>query len=274
MNEQWDYVVVGHICRDVTPAGFKPGGTALFSATLAHQLGQKTAVLTSHSPNYDVSAYLPAVHLTNIPAASDTIFENLYEGNNRRQRLHGLAERLTPESVPAAYTEAKLVHLGPIAAEIDPHIVSAFPGRFIGLTPQGWLRQWDTAGWVSAQPFAEAEWLFPLASAVVISEEDLLDDQMLIHFKSWAKLLVMTQSARGCTIFSQGQSWQLPAPAVSVVEPTGAGDLFATGFFVRLAQTGQPLLAAEFANQLAAASITQTNLADKVTAWQKLTHSR
>jgi sugar/nucleoside kinase (ribokinase family) len=40
------------------------------------------------------------------------------------------------------------------------------------------------------------------------------------------------------------------------VDPTGAGDVFAAAFFVRLTQTGDPWKAARFANRLATASIT------------------
>ncbi|MDT0303716.1 sugar kinase [Streptomonospora wellingtoniae] len=42
-------------------------------------------------------------------------------------------------------------------------------------------------------------------------------------------LVVVKQGGRGATAFRGGEYWYEPAPAVSVVEPTGAGDAFAAG---------------------------------------------
>jgi sugar/nucleoside kinase (ribokinase family) len=48
---------------------------------------------------------------------------------------------------------------------------------------------------------------------------------------------------------------------VRVVDPTGAGDLFAGAFFVRYRQSGNPWSAARFAISLASASVTRPGLA-------------
>ncbi|GAA1781162.1 sugar kinase [Streptomonospora arabica] len=42
-------------------------------------------------------------------------------------------------------------------------------------------------------------------------------------------LVVVKQGGRGATAFRGGEYWYEPAPAVTVVEPTGAGDAFAAG---------------------------------------------
>ncbi|MBE2999970.1 sugar kinase [Nocardiopsis sp. HNM0947] len=48
------------------------------------------------------------------------------------------------------------------------------------------------------------------------------------------RLLIVKQGADGATAFSQGRTWNRPAPEVEVVEPVGAGDAFAAGALHKL----------------------------------------
>jgi sugar/nucleoside kinase (ribokinase family) len=83
--------------------------------------------------------------------------------------------------------------------------------------------------------------------------------------------MVLTAGAEGCTVFMAGESRHIPAPGVIEVEATGAGDVFAAAFLVRLWQTaGNPWEAARFANELAAQSVTQRGLAAKMEAIKKV----
>ena len=50
------------------------------------------------------------------------------------------------------------------------------------------------------------------------------------------------------------------APTVKEVDPTGAGDVFAAAFFIRLYQTRDPWEAARFATQLASISVTRPGI--------------
>lgn len=268
-----DYLVVGTTTRDVVPGTvphrYTAGGTATYSGRLAQALGCTTAVLTSASARYALSELFPNIQLKVVPAEQDTIYDNIYEANRRVQILHGVSSNITPADVPMEWTNASILHLGPLNNDVDPHIVDLFPNSLIGLTPQGWMRRWDSAGRVYAQRFEAAEWILGKADAVVISEEDLLDDTMLDEFRRWSNILVMTENYMGCTIFMDGGSWQIPAPEIQLVEPTGAGDIFAAAFFVQLWRNGgDAAAAAEFANLVAAYSVTQRDMQAKVTAWQ------
>ena len=79
---------------------------------------------------------------------------------------------------------------------------------------------------------------------------------MLKKYREWSRLLVLTKGSDGCTIFFGDEIRQFPAYPVPVVDTTGAGDIFAAAFLVRLFQTGgSPSEAARFANKAAALSI-------------------
>ncbi len=47
-----------------------------------------------------------------------------------------------------------------------------------------------------------------------------------ITHEEYKKALFVTESSGGCSIYSQGGAWKLPAERVAEVDPTGAGDTF------------------------------------------------
>lgn len=260
----FDYLVIGHLTRDVTPAGMTAGGTVAYAAYAAHVLGSRTAAVTSAGPDFDVESALPEITVHCVPAARTTTFENSYDDGKRRQRLHSLAAPLKAEHVPAAWRRTPIVHLGPVAGEVDEEMIHHFSNSLVGLTPQGWLRGWDEQGTVFARRWDRARELLPLAAAVVLSDEDLPDEAALQAYRRWARLLALTHGAGGCTIYLGDESRHFPAPSVPAQNLTGAGDVFAAAFFIRLYQTkGNPWEAATFANEMAAQSVTQPDLPSK-----------
>ena len=260
-----DYLVIGHVTRDVTPAGNLVGGTAAYSGRVAQALGCHTAVLTSCQPGYEGLSTLADLAVEVVPSAHTTTFENSYGPDGRTQRIDTVADTIGPEHLPVGWTETAVAHLAPVANEVDPALITCFPHSLIGLTPQGWLRRWTADHRVYARDWPEAEQYLPLADVVILSEEDLLDAAMLPRYRQLAKLLIMTENVRGCTVFAGDAAHQIPAPQVAQIEPTGAGDIFAAAFLTRYAQNGRnPWQAAEFANFVAAQSVTQVGLDAKI----------
>lgn len=269
---QIDYLAIGHVAKDLakdlTAVSYQLGGTVSFSSQVAVALGCRTAVYTSAPSDMALTEALPHVALHCLPSPEATTFTNTYTANGRHQTLHARAHPLTTADLPADWHRATILHLAPIADEVEPALINLFSNSFIGVTPQGWLRQWDADGRVSPKTWAEAQTILPLATAVIMGEDDLYDEAILTQFKQWAKLLVLTQGANGCTLFWGDEIRQFPALSVNgTVETTGAGDIFATAFFIRLYQTaGDAWEAARFANIIAGHSVTQSTLKTKVTA--------
>jgi 1D-myo-inositol 3-kinase len=257
------YYLIGHVAHDVTPEGPRRGGTVSYSGSTAAALGAKVSVLTSAHPDEPVLAGMAGeLHL--VPSQQSTIFENIYTGDVRKQYLRGCAESLTVAHVPSAWREERprIVHLAPLAQEVDPQLVNAFPGALTAATPQGWMRRWDANGLVSPQPWEHAERLLPVLNVVVFSEEDIhWNTELEAHYAALANLLVVTRAAKGCTVYQQGlPAFDTPAPHVDVVDATGAGDIFAAIFLTVLHRTDDPRRAAYAATQLASLSVTRTGL--------------
>ena len=267
MGTTFDYVVIGHVTRDLADGDFTVGGTVSYAARTAYALGCRVGVITSASTDLDLDPVLDGVVVSRLAAPNTTTFENTYTPDGRHQVIHGVAERLTPQQVPADW-RATVIHLGPVAGECDPALASRFEDAFLGLSPQGWMRRWDQQGRITAGPWAEAAELLTRADAVVLSEEDVASDPTLIErFAAQTRVLVKTQASAGCTVYVNGRSRHVAAPVkMHAADATGAGDIFAAAFFIWLQRSGDPWAAARFANCIAGQSVTRIGLAGTPTA--------
>lgn len=258
-----DYLLIGHVCQDITAEGPRPGGTVTFGALTARALGRRPAIITS-LPDRSESLLEPlaGIPLIRISAENPTTFVNAYTSAGRVQTLEGRAAPLGLMDVPSGWRGSPIVHLAPVADEVDPRLAAYFPDALIGVTPQGWMRQWDSAGRVSFRLWPDADAVLARADAVVMSIEDVQGDESLVEsYASRAALLVVTRARAGCAVYLKGQAHHIPAPAVEERDLTGAGDIFAAAFFVQLHTTGDPLGSARFATALASDSVTRIGLA-------------
>jgi len=248
-----DYLVIGHATRDVTSdGGFLVGGTVTYSGLTASRLGLRVAVLTSADPALPLFGDDPSIQVQCRPASNTTTFENVYASGGRQQHLRAVAELLTPADLPTGWEQAPIVHLGPIAQEVDTALISAFPNALLGITPQGWLRHWDEQGLVTPQPWAFSPDLLQAADAIVLSPEDVGGDQGQIDlFRQYARVCVLTVGRSGAIVYQGQDKVRVPAYQANDVDPTGAGDVFATAFFIRLYETRDAIEAARFANAAA-----------------------
>ncbi|MDE3091241.1 MAG: carbohydrate kinase family protein, partial [Chloroflexota bacterium] len=94
--------------------------------------------------------------------------------------------------------------------------------------------------------------ILPHVDVLVLSEEDLNGNASLMdEYVRMTRIAVMTQGREGCIVFTEGQQRQIPGFPAREVDPTGAGDVFAAAFLIRLQETQDPFEAARFANATA-----------------------
>lgn len=256
-----DYVVVGHIALDVTPKGLRLGGTAMYAALTARALGQRVGIVTAWPENKRLE--LPdGIFPLILPSAEPTIFENIYTPAGRIQFLRARAADIPLSAIPAPWRSAPIVHLGPIAGEVALPAAEDLAPSLLGLTLQGWLRRWDETGRVEACRWGQDDQTFRQAGAVVLSLEDVAgDEEQIEELASLFPILVVTAGAEGARLYWNGDLRRFPALSMTEVDATGAGDIFAAAFFVRLRVTRDPWEAARFATRLASYSVTRIGLA-------------
>ncbi|MBC7234897.1 MAG: ribokinase [Chloroflexi bacterium] len=260
-----DYVLVGHVTQDLMPQGaFRVGGTATYSAITAARLGLRVGVLTSAAADYPFhlalrppcGAVAENVVVHCIPSPFTTTFENIYHRGRRHQYVRHVATPLRMQDLPESWRGAPILHLGPVANEVVGGPWQTVKGCLLGITPQGWMRRWDENGRVSPADWREATTLAPHADALVLSIEDVgYDEARLRALTQLCPLVAVTAGKEDAILFWQGQSCNVPAFEAQEVDVTGAGDVFAAAFFVRLWEGAGPLEAARFAHAAASWAI-------------------
>jgi sugar/nucleoside kinase (ribokinase family) len=255
-----DYLVIGHVAHDLTPDGPRVGGTVAFSALTAQALGMRVGIVTAAGPETSLDV-LNNILLSSHPSPQSTTYENIYTEHGRVQYLRARAQRIDLNQVPELWRNSSIIHLGPIADEMDSVLPDAFSPTLLGLTPQGWMRQWDAENRVSMRRWENAEPALAKAHAVIISREDVNgDDELIEYMAHQTRILVVTEGVAGCVLYWNGDRRRFNAPKVYEVDATGAGDVFAAAFFVRLLHTRDPWEAARFATLLGSHSVTRVGL--------------
>ena len=255
-----DYLIIGHVACDLTPAGPRLGGTVAYSALTARALGLRAGVVTAWGGEMPLDG-LDGIQVVNSAVEHSTTFENIYTPAGRYQFIHHLAPDLHYEDIPTIWRDAPIVHVGPIAGEARSLVDGKFSASMLGLTPQGWLRAWDADGRIHPGAWPEALPSLAKANAAVLSIEDVGGDEELIEaMANTCRVLAVTEGAAGARLYWNGDIRRFRSLLVKEVDPTGAGDIFAAAFFWRLSVTRDPWAAASFATHLASFSVTRFGL--------------
>ncbi|HEV2066958.1 MAG TPA: PfkB family carbohydrate kinase [Thermomicrobiales bacterium] len=263
-----DYLLIGHVTADLQPNGeVVLGGTALYSALTAAKLGARVAVLTRGVYGREVAGMkipdldqLAHENISIVVQEADvpTTFINEYQADRRVQTIPHWAGPIDLRGLPPHWRNAKVVHLGPIADEVDPRQASGLTSQFLGVTPQGWMRDWprSTGGRVKHIPLKIPGELLGRIDSAIVSIEEIAWARDVIGQVGNRRLGVVTQGADGARIIAGGQRFELPGYKVTIKDLTGAGDVFAAAFFLKASdRTVSAETAGRFANAVAALSL-------------------
>ncbi|MFN0145211.1 MAG: carbohydrate kinase family protein [Dehalococcoidia bacterium] len=220
---------------------------------MAQALGAAVTLVTTLSSEYDRAA-LDGLTVISAPAPANPRYSNSYDRNGRRTQV--LSETGEPleaalRSMPA---DADVLIVAPAYHEMKT--MPACRSNISGIALQGLLRTTDAAGRVSPHPDAWGQVRRFLAPGrfVFFSEEDTAEPEKLAAaIAASGATVFLTRAERGATLFRSHIRRQFPAIAADALEPTGAGDCFATAFLVRFAECEDIETAARFA--IAAGSV-------------------
>ncbi|MFO7631750.1 MAG: PfkB family carbohydrate kinase [Caldilinea sp.] len=261
-----DILLIGNVTRDLINendfSAYRLGGTVTFAAVVADRLGRRPTVITRATPDTDLSAMPASTQLVVLPTPSTTTFANIYTPHGRIQYCHTPAPPIGAKDIAVELRHPDIVLLGPIANEIEPDVPAIFPkDTVVAAVPQGWMRRWDADGRVHSKLWENARQILPHLDAVIVSLEDIdYDWERLAPAFDYVPLIVVTEYRDGATVFQRQLDGSImeakvpPRPAIEV-DPTGAGDTFATSFLIRLEETRDPIQAARFGNVAASMSV-------------------
>jgi sugar/nucleoside kinase (ribokinase family) len=266
-----DILLVGHVTCDLESAdpdsACRLGGTVSFAAVTAVRLGRKPVVVTRAAAHTDLSELPAGIDLHVLPSPATTTFANVYTEHGRIQYCYAQALPISAADIPHHLRHPRAVLLGPLVNEIEPDVAAIFHAETLVVAgPQGWMRDWDATGRVHAKPWESAGAILPHLDVLVLSLEDIDSDLgRLDPFIAQVPLVVLTEYHDGSTIYHRQDDGSVaqvkipPRPAAEI-DPTGAGDIFATAFLIRLQETGDPIHAARFANITASFGVEQVGV--------------
>ena len=263
-----DILLIGHMTVDLVPGGRTLGGTIAYAAPTYAAFGHKVGIVTSAACGEPlIGQLLPYGEVSLRPAEQSLTYENVYSDSGRTQFVRATANFLRYGDVPVGWTGAPFVHLGPLAAELDPREMAAnFPNATIMLTLQGLMRDWGADGQVKFRRWFDACALEKI-DIVIYSEEDVSQfPQFTDDARRVCKHLVVTKGRNGGSYYHDGGTMRYDSLPVAPQDLTGAGDVFAASLLGALpALSGDVARAVRVAGKLAAYSVTREGLASAPT---------
>jgi len=250
----FDVVSVGNLCIDsiLLPGSVTPftvlGGSSTYVSFAARRLSARVSVVSKVGADFP-RAYRwwleqEGVDLTGTVTDEDAVttrFELKYDCDfsGRTLRLKNNAGPIRVEDLPDSL-RAKVIHVGPIAGEVDESLVERLRGSadVLSLDPQGLVRRYDQDGRVSVGPLSDKRVLSfvdvfksSLEEVQAVTGVSELEGAMKALHDSGIKIVIVTLGEEGAAVSVENTVHKVPAYKVEkVVDPTGAGDAFIGGF--------------------------------------------
>ncbi len=253
-RQQPDICCIGHITLDkiVTPRHtvHMPGGTAFYFAHAMSRLNDNsnfqlvTSLADSEMKAVDDIRNL-GIDVKVIPSPTSVYFENKY-GENQNERTQRVLAKAAPFTVGGLRdVEARVFHLGTLLADdfsLDVVRYLASKGR-VSADVQGYLREvrGENVYHIDWAEKAEALKYIDILKAnekemeVLTGTTDTREAARILA--DWGvKEVLLTLGSEGSLIYADGKFHEIPAyEAPDVVDATGCGDTYMTGYLYKRA---------------------------------------
>ena len=253
-------LVVGPVTWDEFGGERRPGGAVSYAARALEALGIRARIVTIAGPNADLGAC--DAHETAVASGGRTLaFEHRHIGGRRALRVLSRPERLlTANDVPAGWDDADVLIIAPLLADdVDVASFAAIDAPLRGLLGQGLVREVDGDGRIATVvPRAPVfrSWVDD-RTTVFLSAREIAGwpEASVAELERRAERLVVTLGEEGAEIRHGGRRTRVPPQRAEEVDPTGAGDTFATAFLVGVAKGASDAEAGRLAARCAAAAV-------------------
>ncbi len=248
MNSRPDICCIGHITLDkiVTPRQtvHMPGGTSFYFAHGISCLDADNFLLVTSLAESEMKAVddirAKGIEVKVVPSKHSVYFENCYgeNQNERTQRVLAKAEPFTVDNLNDI--DAKIFHLGTLLADdFSVDVVKMLSEKgIVSVDAQGYLRE------VRGENVYAVDWDEKVEALKYIDIIKANEKEMEVltgcsdpreaakRLAQWGcKEVLLTLGDKGSLIYADGEFYEIPAfPTPDVVDATGCGDTYMTGY--------------------------------------------
>ena len=239
-------LLVGAVTWDVVDGQRVPGGAVTYAARAATALGIRAYVLVAAGDDADLDAFegheLAVVRLEQTMTLEHRFEASVFGAGIRHQRVVSRPHRgLHPSDIPSAWPPPRTMVLGTLLPDdIDAPAFLALGAQETALIAQGMQRSIAADGAIEELD-APSEALLDAARPDVTlclssDETDRWPAGALGHLAGRSRRIVRTLGAAGAEIRTRDgdddRTLHIPALPATVVDTTGAGDVFATALIL------------------------------------------
>lgn len=255
-------------------ATLSPGGSALFAAAAAAYLGGRVNILGNVGEDYPnwIPKRLDALGIDQErlkkTRGRSTRFRITTNGGDRKLILLNAGN---PIQRPLTFSRVMGVHLGPVFNEIPVSLAAYLRKKckFLSLDLQGFVRRTTHSGKVEIQP-RNLKRLLELSDLVQGSIDEAksqdssnVKERLIDHILSTGpKFCILTMGEKGSLLgIREGEKFLVPAyPDRSIMDTTGAGDVFAGSWLSTYLSTKDPVWAAAVGSAFGSLASRKTGL--------------
>lgn len=278
----YDICSIGHITRDkiVTPQGTvcMAGGTSFYMTYGISHLPCKVSYQLVTKVGQEQNAEVEKIRQMGIdtvcyPSRHTVCFENIYgaDSNERKQRVLAKADSFTTDDVRPLH--ARVFHLGSLLADdFSPEVVELLADKgLVSIDVQGYLRE-VVGEQVRAASWKDKERILACTGILKLNESEAVTITGCNYVREAARKIaaygvsetIITLGSYGSIVYAQGTFYDIPAyKPLKVVDATGCGDTFSTGYLWCRAQGAGIDEAARFASAMCTLKLEHNGPFDK-----------
>lgn len=258
MQHKYDLIVIGHVSYDEnrTRYGIKtvPSGGVYLVALPASLYSKRIGLVTRVGEDFDMRLLerlnidLSGVHIIKNGKTSRFYHNYLSEDGSMREFKAELnvGSGLIPEDIPASYFDSRCIHIATMPPHQQRKFVKYLRPRSSAMlsvdTLEQYVKKWQQ----------EIIDIFLMADLIFV---DRREHNLIRGLEG--KDIIIKKGSEGAEYRHGGEIIKVPAPRVTVVDKTGAGDVLAGVFLILRARGKDPEAALKEAVKLASESITQ-----------------
>jgi sugar/nucleoside kinase (ribokinase family) len=259
----FDIVTVGHFAIDyillsrLDVSRQTLGGSSTYVSIAARKLDAHAGVVSKVGDDFP-NKYTKLLRgnkvdlfgVKKVKSVSTTSFVIKYANGHRRLLLKSRAPPILQEDVSPMF-KAKIIHVAPIVGEISFEVIEELRKKtdMLSLDPHGLLRKFDSEGRVSWKKLVDKRVLgqidvykSSLQEIRKIARSRSLEASMKEIQDFGTKIVIVTLGRKGAAILFEETFLRIPAiQPKELIDPTGAGDVFAGAFLAEYVNNNDPM---------------------------------